>query len=52
VKVIRDSTGHIIDVSGVGPLMLSWLSLEYNFTYYMNSFFFLILYLKFYCIKN
>jgi len=39
VKVIRDSTGHIIDVSGVGPLMLSWLSLEYNFTYYMNSFF-------------
>ena len=41
VQIIRDSNGFITDVSGVGPLMLSWLSLEYNFTYY-----FLLFYLK------
>ena len=34
VMIIRDSNSFITDVSGVGPLMLSWLSLEYNFTYY------------------
>ena len=37
VQIIRDSNGFITD----GPLMLSWLSLEYNFTYY-----FLLFYLK------
>ena len=34
VKIIRDAAGRILDVSGVGPSMLSWLSIEYNFTYF------------------
>jgi hypothetical protein len=42
VKITRDTNGVIVDVSGVGPLMLSWLSLEYNFTYVIKTIIFIM----------
>ncbi|XP_032786279.2 ionotropic receptor 93a isoform X2 [Daphnia magna] len=33
VKVHRNSTGHLIRLEGVAPLMLDWLSVRYNFDY-------------------
>ncbi|KZS08932.1 putative Aldehyde dehydrogenase family 7 member A1 [Daphnia magna] len=33
VKVHRNSTGHLLRLEGVAPLMLDWLSVRYNFDY-------------------
>jgi hypothetical protein len=30
---MRNSTGHLIRVEGVSPLILDWLSLRYKFEY-------------------
>jgi hypothetical protein len=34
VKTTRNSTGHLIRVEGVSPLILDWLSLRYKFELY------------------
>lgn len=33
--LVRNSTGEIVQISGVGGQMLDWLSSYYNLTYYL-----------------
>ena len=39
LKIQRNATGFIIDLQGVSPLILEWLSLRYNFEYALHKIF-------------
>ena len=32
LSLIKNSSGYIVQASGIGPLMMSWLAENYHFT--------------------